>query len=104
MFDTASSARTSATRQSLGVVRNAIELYRAQNGSYPGQTGNQTDFKSEIRPFLQGPFPTCEVGVSGTSVRMESGADALTPGGASSWAFNSQTGQFIVDHSVGADW
>ncbi len=35
MFDVASDARQNSTKTSLFVLRDAIELYKAQNGNYP---------------------------------------------------------------------
>jgi general secretion pathway protein G len=35
LMNTASNAKTSATKQSLTVIRSAIELYKLENGSYP---------------------------------------------------------------------
>ena len=36
MFDTATTAEENTTRQQLAVLRNAIEMYRARSGAYPG--------------------------------------------------------------------
>ena len=104
MFDTASNARESATRHSLSVVRNAIELFRARNGSLPGASGSEADFKVELATMLSGPFPRAEVGNMGDTVRMQTTGALLTADGKQSWAYDNQSGQFICNHSAGANW
>jgi type II secretion system protein G len=49
MFDTANDARENSTIQSLAVVRDAIELHRAQNGAYPGDLGTEADLKADLK-------------------------------------------------------
>src|SRR5690606_7059589 len=82
MFDTATEARESATRQSLGVLRGAIELYRAQNGSYPAAATLSTDLK----PYIQGSFPAPHAGANaGDNTVVSSEQNPITaaePGGA----------------------
>lgn len=102
MFDQATTARQNGTRQSLVVIRNAIELYRAQNGALP-----TADIKTQLQPFLQGSFPRAEVGPTtnhNDSVRVTNDANALSPSGTEGWAYNRQTGQFIVNEATGANW
>ena len=102
MFDQATTARQNGTRQSLVVIRNAIELYRAQNGALP-----TADIKTQLQPFLQGAFPRAEVGATtnhNDSVRVVNDANPLSPSGTEGWAYNRQTGQFIVNEATGANW
>jgi len=99
MFDTATTARQNGTRQSLVVVRNAIELFRAQTGALPTAA-----ITTELAPYLQGTFPRAEVGNVGDTVRVVNDANPLTPAGTESWAYNRQTGQFIVNHAAGTGW
>lgn len=104
MFDTANEARASATRHSLSVVRNAVQLFRAENGALPGELGTEADFKADIEAMLNGPFPRAEIGNPGNNVRIVSATGPLTAQGSESWAFNSSTGEFICNHPDGADW
>ncbi len=102
MFDQATTARQNGTRQSLVVVRNAIELFRAQTGALPN-----ADIKVQLQPFLQGAFPRAEVGPTtnhNDNVRIVSDANPLSPSGTEGWAYNRQTGQFIVNEATGANW
>ena len=100
MFDTANDARSNGTRQSLIVLRDAIELHRAQNGAYPGGVTLATD----LGPFLNGPFPTAQVGNVNANVFV-SAADPIVIGGVGeAWAYNQTTGELIVNHAAGAGW
>ena len=99
MFDTAATARQNGTRQSLVVVRNSIELYRAQTGAFPTD-----EIDEQLTPYLQGGFPRAEIGNPGVTVRIVNDANPLTPSGLESWAYNRQTGQFIVNHADGTGW
>src|SRR3982751_4293904 len=63
MFDTASAARDSGTKTSLAVIRDAVELFKAQNSSYPTAATLATDLK----PFLRGPFPASQIGTNQNS-------------------------------------
>ena len=104
MFDTASNARTSASRHSLSVVRDSIQLYRAQNGALPGELGTEADLKADLVNMLNGPFPRSEVGNIGDTVRIQTSGAALTVSGAQSWAYDTVTGQFICNSAAGSTW
>lgn len=102
MFDQATTARQNGTRQSLVVVRNAIELFRAQTNALP-----TADIKIQLQTYLQGAFPRAEVGPPSNhneDVRVVSDGSPLSASGTQGWAYNRQTGQFIVNDAVGANW
>jgi general secretion pathway protein G len=103
MFDNATTARENGTRRSLTVIRNAIELYRAQNGTLP-PAADQAAFKTALSPLLQGSFPRAEVGLPGDGVRIATNAAPLSASGAEAWAYNSNTGQFVVNHATYLAW
>lgn len=105
MFNTAGQARENGTRQSLMVVRNAIELFRASTGALPGATdGAEATFKNDLRTYLQGAFPTSQIGNVGSTVRMTNAGTTLSASGTQSWAYDYSTGEFIVNHANGASW
>lgn len=104
MFDTATNARTNATRHSLSVVRDSIQLYRAQNGALPGELGTEADLKADLATMLNGSFPRAEVGNAGDTIRVQTSGAALTATGAQSWAYDSVSGQFVVNHATGLSW
>ena len=99
MFDTASSARENGTKQSLTVIRDAIELYKAKNETFPPAATLAT----ALKPFLRGPFPACPVGNKNANVRASTD-DPNTPSGSEGWAYNQTTGEFTVNHAAGSAW
>ncbi|TWT76137.1 Type II secretion system protein G precursor [Posidoniimonas polymericola] len=104
MFDTAGDARTNATRHSLTIVRDAIQLYRAQNNALPGEAGTEADLVADLATMLNGPFPQASVGNVGSTVRIQTSGAALSASGSESWAYDNTTGDFIVNNAVGATW
>ncbi len=99
MFDAAGDARDSAAHQSLTVVRDAIQLYRAQNGALPGEAGTEADLKSDLDRYISGPFPTIEVGNNGSTIRVATAGTALIASGTQSWAYDNVSGEFIINHA-----
>jgi len=96
MFDTATEARDNATRQSLGVLRGAIELYRARNGSYPAASTLATD----LQTFIQGSFPAPQAGANkGSATVVASTQNPITTAeaGTAGWAYNATTGELRVN-------
>ena len=102
MFDTASNAKINSTRQSLVVVRDAIELYKAQNGSYPGAAGSGSALQNDLRNFLKGPFPKSSVpaATSDGAVRyVTTGTGTGSVSGTTDWAYNTLDGSFTINTS-----
>lgn len=96
MFDTASDARDNTAEQTLSVIRDAVELYKADNGSYPGT--DEATLKAALDTYLRGAsFPTCPVGAKDDTVRVQTSGAALTVSGTQSWAYDNQTGEFIIN-------
>ena len=95
MFDTASAARENGSKQSLSVLRDAIELYKAQNGSYPAASSLTTD----LQPFLKGPFPAPQIGGNQNATVAASTQDQITSpeSGTAGWAYNETTGQIVIN-------
>jgi general secretion pathway protein G len=100
-------ATDSGVRQSLGVVRNAIDQYAAEHaGAMPGADGQEPTFKSDIAGYLRGhDFPTCPVAAKNSAVRMmgASGPVASSIGGTStthSWVYQFGTGDFHINSNA----
>ena len=113
MFDVADDARESTAKQSLSVVRDAIELYRAANGEFPasgGKKGGAEDkLKDELSPYLTGPFPSVPEGIgSGKPDRIKVYDDATVLFGngedgskkKNMWAYNRTTGELIINYNA----
>jgi general secretion pathway protein G len=102
LFDTANEARINGTKQSLIVLRDAIELHKAQNGSYPPAATLAT----ALRPFLKGPFPAVQMGANKNANVAASTQDPLaTPeAGGAGWAYNQTTGEIVVNEASYIGW
>ena len=95
-------ATNNGVRQTLTVIRDAIDMYFANSGGiYPGADGVENTFKADLDPYLQGTsFPSCPVGpvqdnsvlIVGTSVPLFGVADPPK-----AWKYSTATGQFIVN-------
>jgi general secretion pathway protein G len=105
MFNTAGDARDGATKTSLGVIRDSIELYRSQNGSYPPAATITT----ALKPFINGQFPKVQTTSvpavnQNSTVAANSGNPITTPSGAAGWAYNDTTGEFVINHTACLSW
>ena len=100
MFNTANDAKDSSTKQSLAVVRDAIELYRAQNTAYPTGAALATNLKT----YLRGPFPTSQVGNLNANVFVSAADPIVVAGAGEGWAYNQTTGEFVINHADGIAW
>jgi general secretion pathway protein G len=105
LLQTSGAATDNGLKQTLTVVRDAIELFAADHGgALPGADGNVATFKSDLAPYLRGSFPECPVGAKDADVKMSSGATAIA--GAASptegWHYNYTTGEFIANYTAAA--
>ena len=105
MFNTSTKATDNGLKQTLAIVRDAIELYMAQNGTLPGCTGTGSDFRIAVQPFIRGPFPKCPISpaqndqvtpVTGIGAPTGDVATGTSPG----WKYNTQTGAFICNNNA----
>ncbi len=99
MFDTASDARQNGTIQSLSVLRDAIELHKAQHGTYPGNAGTEADFKADLDEFLNGAFPKNQIAAAtnDASVDVVTDGNPLAASGSDDWRYDNQTGEIIIN-------
>jgi general secretion pathway protein G len=101
LVSTTATATDNGLKQSLATVRNAIDLYAAQNnGTYPGSDGTQTKLVADLTPFLRGSFPTCPVGKKDATVNVVTTAGPLTGGNTKSWQYSNKDGSFICDSTT----
>ena len=99
LFNVADNAKSSALKESLAVVRDAIQLYNSQNGTFPGT--DEATLKTALKPYLRGPFPACPLGNTNASIRVVTGdSAALAASGTEGWAYNNQTGEFIANSAA----
>src|SRR3972149_6138538 len=69
LLNTTTTATDNGLRQTLGVVRNAIEVYSANNPyKLPGADSSETTFKDDLKLYLRGEFPKCPIGKKDATV------------------------------------
>ena len=94
MFSTSAKATDNGLRQTLAVVRDAIELYVAQEGVPPTCTGTGSDVRALLKPYLRGPFPTSPVGTQDFDIKP---VTVTTADDSTGWMYNTNTGEFIAN-------
>lgn len=99
LLDTSSAATENGAKQTLAVVRDAIERFAAENGgALPGSSDDlEGTFKNDLKAYLRGPFPTCPVGALDDAVAMTTVSTALTPDNTTGWMYSTTTGEFIIN-------
>lgn len=103
-LSTSATATDNGLKQTLSIVRNAIELYVADNaGELPPCTGDGTgagNFHEVLRPYLRGEFPTSPVGTKDNLVTPTAVAGTTTANGATGWMYNTGDGTFICNQAT----
>ena len=88
----AGTATDNGVKQTLSVVRDAIERFAAENGSKP--TGSVA---TELLPFLRGgTFPTCPVGAKAGEATVKAASNS-TVDNSTAWLYNTSTGEFLIN-------
>jgi general secretion pathway protein G len=103
LLGTSQAATDNGVRQSLSVIRDAIDRYAAEhNGVLPGADGLASTFEFEIAPYIRGGvLPKCPVdGSLENEVYVLTAGD--TPGfnsgvGTHAWAYDYETGEIHVN-------
>jgi general secretion pathway protein G len=86
LVNTATYAKTNSTKASLNIVRDAIELYKGDNGSYPPAATLAT----ALKPYLKGPFPAAQIGNTNANVATSTQNPISAPeAGGAGWAYTS---------------
>ena len=93
LLSTSATASDNGVKQTLAVIRDAIERYAAQKGgSLPSAPA--TDLITEN--LIRAPFPKCPVGTNAGSADVKVDPD-MTPGGTEGWRYSTATGEFIIN-------
>jgi general secretion pathway protein G len=102
MSNSANTARENATKQSLSVLRDAIEYYKAQNGSNPALASNS----APLAPYLNGPFPAAQVGTNQNALVGPTTQNPITSviAGPYGWAYNQNTAELRVNDPSAIAW
>ncbi len=105
LLGTSRQAVDNGLRQTLAVIRDAIDRFAAENdGTLPGVDGMEETFKTELSDYLRGAeFPICPVGQAKNGhVRMADDATAMVTGISASaathdWVYCYTNGEFAVN-------
>ena len=97
-----SDASEAALLQSLRSVREAIDYYSLEhNGEWPGKAGTEASLKSDLEPYLKGPFPECSVGAKNGQVKISTTGGGLGIVGEATptkgWHYHNKKGLFIIN-------
>jgi len=109
LFGASKLAVDNGLRQSLSVVRTAIDQFSAEHpGKLPGADGDEQTFKDDLAAYLRGTdFPICPVAAKNNRVRIMSGTGSIVPGISGtatthSWVYNFETGEFDINSNATA--
>lgn len=98
LLNTSGTATDVSVKQTLAIVRDAIELYAADNGgNLPGQGA---DLPGDLAPYLRGAFPICPVGAKVNTVTYNTGPIAGEASPIAGWKFAYDTGEFICNYDA----
>ncbi len=99
LLKTSGAAMDNGLKESLRIVRDAIELYSAENnGAYPGCTGDGTDFRGLLAKYVRGEFPVSPVGAKNYDITPTSDdPPTADPAPTAGWKYNPATGAFICN-------
>lgn len=100
LFDTSAKATDNGLRQTLSIVRDAIELYAANNGGAAPAWTDSATFQSDLAPYIRGTFPTCPVGAAGLAGLNTVVNAAATTGATAPWRYDATSGDFAVNYSA----
>src|SRR3972149_5656661 len=105
LLNTSATATDNGVRQTLSVVRDAIERYAAENGGkLPGADQDPDTFKADLAKYLRGPFPECPVGDAATpdGLKMVAGSNIFAdPAPTEGWKYSYDKGEFIINEGNG---
>ena len=102
LLGTSSTAADNGLKETLGVIRDAIERYTAEHGgTLPGGAGTEAALKADLATYIR-VFPKCPIGVANNQVKIVTAAGPMTGDAAptKSWAYNSADGGFICNSSA----
>ena len=98
-FDSVNTARNKSSHQTLEVVRDAIQLYQANETVYPGQDDSAATFKTDLDKYLRKGFPTLQVGKANTDVVFSAENPLAVTADPAGWIYNKTTGEIRINHA-----
>ncbi len=102
LLKTSGTATDNGIRQTLSIVRDAIELYTAENGGdLPPCANTTTSLQTALAPYIRGTFPICPVGAKDNEVASTGvGTTVADPSPTEGWKYNTEDGTFICNSAA----
>ena len=102
LLKTSGSATDNGLKQTLSIIRDAVELYSSANaGALPPSTGTDgADMKTALIPYIRGPFPKSPVGTKDDKISFTNVAGTTNGDGLTGWKFNTADGTFIANQAT----
>lgn len=101
LLSVSSEATDSGLKQTLAIIRDAIELYAADNGgSLPPCADATSSFQTAVEPYIRGTFPSSPVGVTNNQVKASADDPLEADGTVTGWMYNTTTGEFICNSTA----
>ena len=101
LLKTSDAASENGLKQTLSVVRDAIERYNAERGKLPGDAGTEADLKDDLKNYLRGEFPKCPVGKKDATIKVTAAdtdiAGEAVTGTSKAWHYCAGNGSFICN-------
>jgi len=102
LLGTSSAAADNGAKQTLAVVRDAIERYAAEHGGTLPGAGGAAALKTDLATYLRGGFPKCSAYGENNNIAIDTGSGTIAgTDTAESWLYRPSTGEFIIN-STGA--
>jgi len=101
MLQTSAKATDNGIKQTLAIVRDAIEMYEAQTSSKLAPATSDL-FKAALKPYMRGAFPKSPIATVPATADVVSFTTGLTtvPSGTNGWMYNTDTGEFIINSAA----
>ena len=99
LLNTSKTATDNGLRQTLSILRDAIELYTAENGgNLPPCADATTSLQTALNDYVRGAFPKCPVGTKDQDVTATTTTPIVADGTPTTgWKYNTTTGEFICN-------
>ena len=100
-FQSVDKTKESSAKQTIEVVRNAVELFRSNTTTYlyPGQAGDQAAMKLELKPYLRKDFPELQVGKLNANIKFVTADPVVATADPEAWVYNKTTGEIRINQA-----
>ena len=100
-FQSVDKTKESSAKQTIEVVRNAIELFKNNTTTYayPGQAGDQVAMKAELKSYLRKEFPALQLGKLNADIKFSTADPVVFTADPEAWIYNKATGEIRINHA-----